>query len=70
MGAPKPVDPKEAVAKLAKATAKDYNLPVPNVAQIFMKHKIDEKGISDALKECGELRFKLTKAALKKNRLW
>jgi hypothetical protein len=61
---------KEALAKLAKLTAKDYNLPVDRVAQIFMKHKIDEKGIDAALAECAQLRFTLTKSALKKNRLW
>lgn len=61
---------KEALAKLAKLTAKDYNLPVDRVAQIFMKHKVDEKGIDAALAECAQLRFTLTKAALKKNRLW
>jgi len=61
---------KEALAKLAKLTAKDYNLPVDRVAQIFMKYKVDDKGIDAALAECNQLRFTLTKAALKKNKLW
>jgi hypothetical protein len=71
----KPKDPKEELAKLAKLTAKDYNLPVAEVARIFMKYDIAQKGpkvekaVSDALAECAQLRYKLTMGALKKNRL-
>ena len=32
---------KEALAKLAKLVAKDHNLPVDRVAQVFMKYKVD-----------------------------
>lgn len=73
----KPMDPKDALARLAKLTAKDYNLPVAEVSRIFMKYHVVQPGppekrkkaMDDALHECGALRYKLTMGALEKNRL-
>ena len=71
MTKPKPTEQqKEAFAKLAKLTAKDFNLPIDKVAQIYMKHPVSEKGHEAAMKEVGEYRAKLTIEVLKKNRLW
>jgi hypothetical protein len=62
----KPKDPKEAVAKLAKETAKYYKLPVPRVAQIFMKYPVDKKGVEKAIAEVQELyRAEVMKALAK-----
>lgn len=69
MTKPKTIDPKEALAKLAKLTAKDYNLPVPEVSRIFMKYDVVGKGkkaMDLALDECSRLRAKLTVEALVK----
>jgi hypothetical protein len=68
-------DPKETLAKLAKSTAKDYNLPTAEVSRIFMKYDVVQGGtkgkaaMTSALEECGALRAKLTIAALQKSGL-
>lgn len=74
--APKaPKAQKDALTKLASSTAKDYNLPVPEVSRIFMRFDVVQGGpkgkaaMNEALAECGALRARLTMAALLKSGL-
>jgi hypothetical protein len=66
----KPKDPKEAVAKLAKETAKYYKLPVPRVAQIFMKYPVNKEGVEKAIAEIEKLYRAEVVKALSKAGLW
>jgi hypothetical protein len=62
-------DPKQALADLAKLAAKNYNMPVPEVARVFMKYNVVEKGkkgMDAALDELGRLRAKVTMEMLTK----